>query len=301
MKSGSCLLPAAVLLCILPINQSMAQTTATLPDCSSVDSDSDGDGFGWENNQSCMVVDGQAMQAQIGQCVDTDGDGFGWNGFETCDPIDHADQTTVTLASCVYANSDVDGDGFGWEDNRSCIVAGVGGQSQVPECIDTDGDGFGWNGVETCDPSDLAVVSHTVTFVSIDGFPARSPIQTRPYPVTLEDFSDVSWTCLDYRTNGNPVPFSGTTWIFNADGTGNRERGFSMESDLFTWNWTDEGAVITMFGSNNEPFFFFVNNLPGSSYLVRGNSPESTTVNLVTRSGLFEGGLGCSEPFSLSS
>jgi len=87
-----------VVICLPLINQSLAQTTVTLPDCVSADSDVDGDGFGWENEQSCLVVGGQAQQAQIGQCIDSDGDGFGWNGVATCDPSSSALDDFITGA-----------------------------------------------------------------------------------------------------------------------------------------------------------------------------------------------------------
>ena len=136
--------------------------------------------------------------------------------METCDPIDNPDETTVTLPGCVSDESDSDGDGFGFENNQSCTV--VAFQAQIGQCVDTDGDGFGWNGVETCDPLGPAFVSHEITFPSPDTFPDLPPTQSRPYPVSLEDFSDQFWACLNYFSSGRPEPFSLETWTFNADG-----------------------------------------------------------------------------------
>jgi len=150
MKIGSYFLPVAVLLTLLPINQSFAQTTVTLPDCASADSDVDGDGFGWENSQSCLVVGGQAQQAHTGQCIDTDGDGFGWNGIETCDPSNTA---VVVDQSQTLQCTDLDGDGFGWNGFETCdpsITAVITEQTQQLECVDSDGDGWGWDGSSTC-------------------------------------------------------------------------------------------------------------------------------------------------------
>ncbi|GGA64945.1 beta-mannosidase [Neiella marina] len=62
------------------------------PTCSSAAVDPDGDGWGWENNQSCIVVAG----------------GNAPNGFPYC-----AD-----------ASNDPDGDGWGWENSASCVVRG---------------------------------------------------------------------------------------------------------------------------------------------------------------------------------
>jgi len=59
------------------------------PTCASSASDPDGDGWGWENNQSCIV----------------------------------AASTSTTYPTCASSASDPDGDGWGWENNQSCKVA----------------------------------------------------------------------------------------------------------------------------------------------------------------------------------
>ena len=66
--------------------------------------DSDGDGFGWDGNATCIPTGTPTPQA----CIDSDGDGFGWNGTATCIPEANA---------CI----DSDGDGFGWDGNATCI------------------------------------------------------------------------------------------------------------------------------------------------------------------------------------
>ncbi|MET9724514.1 cellulase family glycosylhydrolase [Streptomyces zaomyceticus] len=67
-------------------------------------SDPDGDGWGWENQRSCVVRGGAA---------DTGGNAGGTapNGYPYC-----ADGSS----------SDPDGDGWGWENQRSCVVRGSG-------------------------------------------------------------------------------------------------------------------------------------------------------------------------------
>ncbi|MFD7964669.1 cellulase family glycosylhydrolase [Streptomyces zaomyceticus] len=67
-------------------------------------SDPDGDGWGWENQRSCVVRGGSA---------DTGGStgGTAPNGYPYC-----------THGS----SSDPDGDGWGWENQRSCVVRGSG-------------------------------------------------------------------------------------------------------------------------------------------------------------------------------
>lgn len=110
---------------------------AQLPTCQSTSSDSDGDGFGWENNTSCVV--GAASTSSTGS-------------------------TSSTLPGCQSASSDSDGDGFGWENGGSCLVGGSNTASSGssssssggtrPSCVsassDPDGDGFGWENGDTC-------------------------------------------------------------------------------------------------------------------------------------------------------
>ena len=59
-----------------------------MPFCSNAGQDADGDGFGWENNSSCVI---QGSKAD-------------------------------THPNCASAESDPDGDGFGWENEKSCTV-----------------------------------------------------------------------------------------------------------------------------------------------------------------------------------
>lgn len=43
--------------------------------------DTDGDGWGWDGSNSCLI---ENFTPTAGACVDSDGDGWGWNGIETC-------------------------------------------------------------------------------------------------------------------------------------------------------------------------------------------------------------------------
>ena len=66
------------------------------PYCQHSTSDPDGDGWGWENNQSCIVN----------------------NDSTPFTPVNNGN----THPACVSADSDPDGDGWGWENQRSCRV-----------------------------------------------------------------------------------------------------------------------------------------------------------------------------------
>ncbi len=69
------------------------------PVCLLANSDSDGDGYGWENHATCLVI-GSTNSVGIPQSV-----------APNARPI------------CARNDSDSDGDGFGWENHATCLVA----------------------------------------------------------------------------------------------------------------------------------------------------------------------------------
>lgn len=130
-----------------------AATAQTWPTCNSAASDPDGDGWGWENNQSCKVVN-NTNNSQCNWygsfhplCVSTTS-GWGWENNKSCisratcatapnglpaatssSASSTANNTSIASNSstaqhpnCTSAASDPDGDGWGWENNRSCKV-----------------------------------------------------------------------------------------------------------------------------------------------------------------------------------
>ena len=120
---SSALLLVAVFASLLGIAASPAG--AQTPTCVLDNSDSDGDGFGWENNQTCIVGASTPAPAATGaECVDSDGDGFGWDGTATC----LVGTSTPTPAP----------------------APAPGPATNGAECVDSDGDGFGWDGTATC-------------------------------------------------------------------------------------------------------------------------------------------------------
>ncbi|AVR97152.1 cellulase family glycosylhydrolase [Pseudoduganella armeniaca] len=60
----------------------VAGQASALPTCASAASDPDGDGWGWENNQSCKVA--PAAPDCANAASDPDGDGWGWEGGMSC-------------------------------------------------------------------------------------------------------------------------------------------------------------------------------------------------------------------------
>ncbi|MEM7256812.1 MAG: formylglycine-generating enzyme family protein [Pseudomonadota bacterium] len=112
---------------------------AMLPECQLASSDSDGDGYGWENNQSCLVVQlndsgsaGQTTTLPVCESAssDSDGDGYGWENNASCLVKSSGDVSgsspatpdTVMRPTCASTDSDPDEDGYGWENNATCLV-----------------------------------------------------------------------------------------------------------------------------------------------------------------------------------
>jgi mannan endo-1,4-beta-mannosidase len=105
------------------------------PNCVSAASDPDGDGWGWENNQSCKVVPHCASASS-----DPDGDGWGWENNQSC----------KVAPDCANAASNPDGDGWGWENNQTCkIVSKVSKGFKVVGSVlkDANGNAFIARGV----------------------------------------------------------------------------------------------------------------------------------------------------------
>lgn len=122
---------------------SLPATAAITPICASAASDSDGDGYGWENNASCIVASESGTEPPT---------------RETTQAATQASGGSAPV--CQSADSDTDGDGYGWENNASCLVNGSpsftnsGGTSGEVICAsaasDTDGDGWGWENSQSC-------------------------------------------------------------------------------------------------------------------------------------------------------
>lgn len=151
-----------------------------LPVCSSADTDPDGDGFGFENNQSCVVQAADNNPAPVDNpqpgfptCssadTDPDGDGFGFENNQSCLVPAGGSSSAPTGNSpppgfpvCRSNDSDSDGDGFGFENNQSCVVQTANDNSTpannappgFPVCssadTDPDGDGFGFENNQSC-------------------------------------------------------------------------------------------------------------------------------------------------------
>jgi len=84
------------------------QPATSRPVCSSPAADSDGDGWGWENNTSCIAISGP-ITIPAPNAAPTS---------EASTP-----QQATSQPVCSSAAADSDGDGWGWENNTSCVVS----------------------------------------------------------------------------------------------------------------------------------------------------------------------------------
>ncbi len=127
--------------------------TLAAPECSSAVVDVDGDGWGYENSQSCTIPAGHptcSASATIGS------NGWGYENGKSC-----IDTGGKPLCSSSAVNS---GNGWGWEDNRSCRFGGTQettssssssstSGSTAPSCTSAaidNGDGWGWENNRSC-------------------------------------------------------------------------------------------------------------------------------------------------------
>jgi len=76
------------------------------PVCSSAAVDHNGDGYEWENNQTCVIAANTAQAPAV----------------TTNTPLAPIDNPLVNFPVCSAAANDYDGDGYAWENNQTCVV-----------------------------------------------------------------------------------------------------------------------------------------------------------------------------------
>lgn len=173
MKYISFLLTFATLACCHLFQTVHAQS---FPVCEYRTSDTDGDGFGWENRATCIVSEDSQNDNAQQVCVDEDGDGWGWNGSQFC---------AVEADSCV--DSPPLGDGWGWNGVASCrlstyvapfdelevflryVLNFPARASVVVLVCDFDQDGFIFTSDLIPDPDDFIVNLQSDGFMSVNG------------------------------------------------------------------------------------------------------------------------------------
>ena len=99
------------------------------PQCSSSVVDLDGDGWGYENNRSCVMPTGHP---NCSSSAILNGDGWGYENGRACIDTSHNSNTSSNSGNsssgsqrpaCTSAAID-NGDGWGWENNTSCQYRG---------------------------------------------------------------------------------------------------------------------------------------------------------------------------------
>ncbi len=190
--------------------------------CSAAAIDEDGDGWGWENHQSCIIESSTATaQAVVSAAPDT--------GNELL---------------CASSSSDPDGDGWGWENNASCrvgassapaaaappvtdsnnpvtesnnpVAAAESGSSQTEVCeslaSDPDGDGYGWERGRTCVVSaSTAATKSSVETAAPPPVAAATAGSVNGNPVCLTDSSDSGSNGFGFENNRTCVVVNGVT------------------------------------------------------------------------------------------
>jgi len=148
--------------------------------------DSDGDGWGFINGQSCRVADNSTSEntwenaveptatTDTEACPDSDGDGWGFANGESCRVGETSTNDVANLATLPALEQrldcpDPDGDGWGFANGESCRVghttttdmeslATPPAFEQPGDCPDPDGDGWGFASGESCRVGDTTTI-----------------------------------------------------------------------------------------------------------------------------------------------
>ncbi len=204
-------------------NQANNNSSGT-PTCSSANSDHDGDGYGWENNRSCLVAQSQ----QTTSSTSTEENQSQSNSDNKADSSDDR--------ICRYASSDPDGDGWGHENNQSCRVtnnseggagffeenygtsySSSGPASGYPPCPEVfhrysgqhEGWGYDWSTEDYCDPYAETSQSETPpVLAALGGSNSTSDFQTNAEGNSNSNGLHVCGTKLCNGPN-NPIQLTG--------------------------------------------------------------------------------------------
>lgn len=113
-----------------------ARQSMSYPSCVSAASDPDKDGWGWENNMSCVVkASSTGYRTCVSAASDPDKDGWGWENNRSC----IVKTSSAGYPYCTSPASDPDKDGWGWENNRSCMVPSGASGSTNGSCANIEG------------------------------------------------------------------------------------------------------------------------------------------------------------------
>ncbi len=265
---------------IIGLSLSTAAMAQARPPCSSSHFDVDGDGWGWENGQTCVSPVSGSSPVNTNSntaCVDPDGDGWGWNGTSSCEvnastPGKNSDGggESPKSTNCV----DSDGDGWGWNGTSSCKVEGQvaaktdeSQPTSEAECVDTPpfNNGWGWNGTTSCRISVSG--SSTDDFVPKVAAAKASPL-ARNGKLSVCNKNGFYSLCNQY---GNQVQLTGmSSHGIQWSGWSKYDQGGCLTEsslDLLADTWNTDIFRIAMYveqgGYNSDPetFILHVNEL----------------------------------------
>ena len=170
-----------------------------MPACVSAASDNDGDGFGWENNNTCIVTFAAGSNSSTPICsaqvTDTDRDGWGYENNRSCvintQPSPTVQQTNQNgRPICSSAVSDSNNDGWGYENGQSCVVSASSGNN-----ASSDG---------TASSVSTPGVAPPPVAAAVPGFSGG-------HPICLTDASDVRNNGFGYENRRTCKVVQGTT------------------------------------------------------------------------------------------
>ena len=199
VATATVLVTSAVVLSPFLVSSVLMSSAHAMPVCASAGSDSDGDGFGWENNQTCIVNNSAGSTGNSRSAA----------GANSSTPV------------CSAGVTDSDGDGWGFENNRSCVINTA--QSGGPVCSsgasDSDNDGFGFENGQSCvvTAGSSSSSSASVTSSVSTGGAAPPPVAAAVpgfsggHPICLTDASDVRNNGFGYENRRTCRVVQGTT------------------------------------------------------------------------------------------
>jgi len=108
------------ILSVLPLGGQHAMASENLALCENRG------GYPWGWNP--VTLTSCRLDEVAGDCIDTDGDGWGWNGHESCLVSNEDESTVVDVTYEGVLCVDNDGDGWGWQKptnapGRSCFIS----------------------------------------------------------------------------------------------------------------------------------------------------------------------------------
>ncbi len=187
------------------------------PACLSASSDSDNDGFGWENRTTCVVTTATSPEPADPICIDDDGDGYGWDGSKVC-RIDVMCYDTAPI-----------GDGWGWDGSNSCEIAAYDApfdEIEILKSVSRPGIQFG---VEIPEATAVCTINGSVIEIRLlaDGTAERSP-RANAIRGSWSTGFEVSDGIIHLRD------IASSRWlVLTPDSVRSRDGGFGFESDCF--------------------------------------------------------------------